>query len=231
MEKKLIIAIDGRSSCGKSSFAIEIARKLDYLYLDSGAMYRAVALFCIRKGFASGERVERESVIRSLPEIDIHFSYNHSEEHYETFLNSENVEWDIRTVEVTRAVSSVSAIPEVRDRMVELQRKIGFFKGIVIDGRDIGTVVFPDADIKIFMTATEDIRAGRRHKELMEKGIKTDIEEVKRGIRKRDKADETREASPLKMADDAILLDNSNMTIEEQMEWFMEIYRRVVSGM
>ena len=224
MEKqKLIIAVDGYSSCGKSTFARAIATKYGYIFIDSGAMYRAVTLFCIRQGLVGDGFIRKEEIVRSLSIIDISFSYNPDKGEYETFLNSENVEWDIRTVEVTGNVSEVSKISEVRMRMVELQRQIGYFRGVVMDGRDIGTVVFPDADIKIFMTASVDIRAQRRYKELADKGIEANYDEIRKAIIKRDHIDETREISPLKRADDAILLDNTNMTVSEQMEWISGI--------
>ena len=223
MKQKLIIAVDGYSSCGKSTFARAIATKYGYIFIDSGAMYRAVTLFCIRQGLVGDGFIRKEEIVRSLSIIDISFSYNPDKGEYETFLNSENVEWDIRTVEVTGNVSEVSKISEVRMRMVELQRQIGYFRGVVMDGRDIGTVVFPDADIKIFMTASVDIRAQRRYKELKDKGIEANYDEIREAIIKRDHIDETREISPLKRADDAILLDNSNMTVSEQMEWISGI--------
>ena len=223
MKQKLIIAVDGYSSCGKSTFARAIATKYGYIFIDSGAMYRAVTLFCIRQGLVGDGFIRKEEIVRSLSIIDISFSYNPDKGEYETYLNSENVEWDIRTVEVTGNVSEVSKISEVRMRMVELQRQIGYFRGVVMDGRDIGTVVFPDADIKIFMTASVDIRAQRRYKELKDKGIEANYDEIREAIIKRDHIDETREISPLKRADDAILLDNSNMTVSEQMEWISGI--------
>jgi cytidylate kinase len=223
MDKKLIIAIDGYSSCGKSTFARSIAKLLTYIYIDSGAMYRAVTLYCLRKGYITKERLDIRSIITELQEINIEFVYNPDIQEYETFLNSENVETEIRGIEVTAFVSRISQIHDVRSRMVELQRQIGVYKGIVMDGRDIGTVVFPDADIKIFMTATAEIRARRRYDEIKSKGITVDFEEIKRGIIARDIADENRDISPLKRADDAIILDNSRMTVNEQMDWIKEI--------
>ncbi|MFO7576045.1 MAG: (d)CMP kinase [Bacteroidales bacterium] len=228
-QQKLIIAVDGYSSCGKSTFARAIATKYGYLFIDSGAMYRAVTLFCIRKGLVGDGFIKREEIIRMLSMIDITFSYNPDKEEHETYLNSENVEWDIRTIEVTRHVSEVSKISEVRNRMVELQRQIGYFRGIVMDGRDIGTVVFPDADLKIFMTASVDIRAERRYRELMEKGMDADLKEIREAIVKRDHIDETREISPLRQADDAIVLDNSDMTVNEQMEWISGIIDKIIN--
>jgi cytidylate kinase len=226
MEKRLIIAIDGYSSCGKSTFAKAVAKELNYIYIDSGAMYRAVTLYCMRRGFIGENGLNSEGVLSELQNINIEFVFNDNINEYETFLNSENVEKEIRGMEVTSYVSRISQIYEVRLRMVELQREIGISKGIVMDGRDIGTVVFPDADIKIFMTATNDIRARRRYDELREKGIVTDFEEIKRNIIARDIADENRDISPLRRADDAIVLDNSRMTVSEQMVWVREIIER-----
>lgn len=226
MEKRLTIAIDGYSSCGKSTFARAIAEELDYIYIDSGAMYRAVTLYCIRKGYIEGEEVKTAYIIGDLGEIDISFVYNPGIGIHETFLNSENVEREIRSLEVSSHVSRISRIHQVRTRMVELQRQIGVNKGIVMDGRDIGTVVFPDADLKIFMTASVDIRAKRRYDELRGKNIEADLEEVRMNIISRDIADENRDISPLRRADDAIILDNSRMTVDQQMDWIMEIIRK-----
>jgi cytidylate kinase len=223
MDKKLIIAIDGYSSCGKSTFARLIAKDLNYIFIDSGAMYRAVTLFCMRNNFITQNSLNIKSIISKINEIHIDFVFNPDLNEYETFLNSENVEREIRNMEVTAYVSRISQIPEVRERMVELQRQIGVSKGIVMDGRDIGTVVFPDADIKIFMTASVDIRVKRRYNELKEKGININFEEIKRSIIARDIADENRDISPLKRADDAIVLDNSRMTVSEQMLWIKKI--------
>jgi cytidylate kinase len=223
MNKKLIIAIDGYSSCGKSTFARLIAKDLNYIFIDSGAMYRAVTLFCMRKNFISHSSLNTSAILSEIRDIHIDFVFNPDLNEYETFLNSENVEKQIRSMEVTAHVSKISQIHEVRERMVELQREIGISKGIVMDGRDIGTVVFPDADIKIFMTASVDIRAKRRFDELKNKGINIDFEEIKRSIIARDIADENRDISPLRRADDAIILDNSRMTVEEQMIWIRKI--------
>jgi cytidylate kinase len=223
MNKKLIIAIDGYSSCGKSTFARLIAKELNYIFIDSGAMYRAVTLFCMRKNYINNSTLNTAAILSEINNIHIDFVYNPDLNAYETFLNSENIEKEIRSMEVTAHVSRISQIQEVRERMVELQRKIGIGKGIVMDGRDIGTVVFPDADIKIFMTASVDIRAKRRFSELTNKGITVDFEEVKRSIIARDIADENRDISPLRRADDAIILDNSRMTVDQQMLWIKKI--------
>jgi len=223
MNKELIIAIDGYSSCGKSTFAKLIAKELNYIFIDSGAMYRAVTLYCMREKYITINSVNTQSIISELKDIHIDFVFNPDLNEYETFLNSENVEKEIRSMEVTAYVSRISQISEVRTRMVELQRQIGISRGIVMDGRDIGTVVFPHADIKIFMTASVDIRAKRRHIELKNKGINIDFEEIKRTIIARDIADENRDISPLRRADDAIILDNSRMTVDEQMSWIIKI--------
>lgn len=223
MEKRLIIAIDGYSSCGKSTFARMIAKELNYIFIDSGAMYRAVTLYCIRKNLISDRYVNTGQIIEELMNINIDFIFNADINAHQTYLNSENVEEEIRSLRVTSHVSRISQIHEVRTRMVELQRQIGAYKGIVMDGRDIGTVVFPDADIKIFMTASAEIRAKRRYDEMKAKGMDVDFEEIKRGITARDITDENRDISPLRRADDAIILDNSRMSVDAQMEWVKTI--------
>jgi cytidylate kinase len=228
MGKRLIIAIDGYSSCGKSTFARLIAKELNYIYIDSGAMYRAVTLFCMRRNYITLTVLNKTGIIDELKDIHIDFVFNPDINEYETFLNSENIENEIRNMAVTSLVSKISQIPEVRERMVELQRQIGVSKGIVMDGRDIGTVVFPDADIKIFMTASVDIRAKRRHNELKNKGVNIEFEEIKRTIIARDIADENRDISPLRRANDALILDNSRMTVEEQMLWINEILEKKI---
>ena len=229
MAKKLIIAIDGYSSCGKSTFAKAIASELSYIYIDSGAMYRAVTLYCLRKEYVGKRGLKIDGILADIKDIHICFVYNSDISEYETFLNSENVEREIRGFEVSSHVSRISQIPEVRARMVELQRQIGVFKCIVMDGRDIGTVVFPDADLKIFMTAAVDIRAKRRFDEFIQKNIEADFEEIRRNIIARDIADENRDISPLRRADDAIVLDNSRMTVASQMEWVMGIIREKIN--
>lgn len=220
MRKKIIIAIDGYSSCGKSSFAKLIASNLDYLYIDSGAMYRAVTLRFIQDNLIDPEgKVKRERLNHLLETVDVGFNYNPHSGRHETTLNGQVVEEQIRTPDVACMVSLVSAIPDVREKMVELQRKLGRDKGIVMDGRDIGTVVFPEAELKIFMTADPRIRAERRLKELIEKRITISFDEVLKNIEERDHLDQTRAVSPLRKADDALVLDNSHMTIPEQMKW------------
>lgn len=215
-----IIAVDGYSSCGKSTFARLIARELGYVYIDSGAMYRAVALFCLENNILADGNPVIEKLRESLGNITISFLLNKRTGMQETWLNGRNVEEAIRGIEVSAVVSKISQIREVRGKMVRLQRKIGKKGGVVMDGRDIGTVVFPEAQLKIFMTADADVRARRRYKELLEKGMDVKLDEIADNIRMRDHEDENRKVSPLRKADDAIVLDNSNMTIKEQMEWF-----------
>ncbi|KAB2869453.1 MAG: (d)CMP kinase [Bacteroidales bacterium] len=219
MEKKIVIAIDGFSSCGKSTFAKQIAKKLNYLFIDSGAMYRAVTLAFIQHNIIENGKVNADQYMATLSKIDIGFAFNEAKGLFEVTLDGKVVENEIRKPEVANLVSVVAAIPEVRERMVELQRKLGENKGIVMDGRDIGTVVFPNAELKIFMTADPVIRAERRLKELIEKGINITLEEVLANIKERDHLDQTRDVSPLQKAHDAIILDNSHMTVQEQMNW------------
>lgn len=225
MKHKMIIAVDGHSSSGKSTFAKAIANEMDYLYIDSGAMYRAVTLYCIRKGLVSGSHLHEDEIINRIKDINIRFSYNPDLERHETYLNGENVEEEIRRIEVSSMVSAISKIGKVRERLVQLQREIGMFKGIVMDGRDIGTVVFPDADIKIFMTAGEKVRAERRFSELKNKGLDVDYNDILANIADRDRIDSGRSISPLRKAPDAHILDNSEMTVEEQMDWFRELLK------
>jgi cytidylate kinase len=226
LDNKMIIAVDGYSSCGKSTFAKAIAKELGYIYVDSGAMYRAVALYCLRKGIIINNDFDLRQIIKALNLIDIDFRFNRQTKEYETFLNNENVEEDIRSVEVSEVVSLISKIKKVREKILKLQRKIGKTEGIVMDGRDIGTVVFPEAELKIFMTANVDIRAKRRYDELIEKGLKVSFNEIKKNIDERDHQDVNRKESPLVKANDALELDNSNMTVEEQMDWFRKIISR-----
>lgn len=228
---RLIIAIDGHSSTGKSTYARLIAKALGYIYVDSGAMYRAVTLHCIERGlFESTDAPDISLVNRELEGIHISFRLNPESGINETCLGERVVEKEIRTMEVSGHVSYISTIAEVRTKMVALQREIGTEGGVVMDGRDIGTVVYPHAQIKIFMTADAAVRAERRRKELEEKGVNEDFEKVIENIRKRDRIDSGREVSPLKQADDAVLLDNSFMTIEEQMTWFFETFRDKLHG-
>ena len=219
--KKIIIAIDGHSSCGKSTVAREVARKLDYIFIDTGAMYRAVTLFCLRNQIVVNTIVNIDLLKANLDKIRVYFKTNPDNQHNDIWLNGENVEDEIRLLEVSQSVSPVAAVAEVRKLLVSLQQEMGRSKGIVMDGRDIGTVVFPDAELKIFMTALPDVRAQRRFEELTQKGEKVSYEEILANILERDRYDETREQSPLKKADDAIVLDNSFMTREEQLEWVL----------
>jgi CMP/dCMP kinase len=221
-EKKIIIAIDGYSSCGKSTVAKEIARKLNYIFIDSGAMYRAVTLFCLRNGLVSGGTVDLKALPEKLASIHISFAWNPITAHNDIFLNGENVENEIRQLEVAQNVSLIAAIAEVRRLMVAQQQEMGRSKGIVMDGRDIGTVVFPDAELKIFMTADAKIRAQRRYDEMIAKNEPVNFEEILANITGRDRFDESREESPLRKAEDAIVLDNSYMTREEQFEWILQ---------
>lgn len=220
-----IIAVDGFSSCGKSTFARLIAKELNYVYIDSGAMYRAVALYCIENGLLADDKILTESLLLSLDNIAIRFMINEQTGRQETWLNNRNVEKEIRSLEVSSVVSKISQIKEVRAKMVKMQREIGKNGKVVMDGRDIGTVVFPDAHLKIFMTADPDVRSLRRYNELLEKGMDVSLAEVRSNIRMRDHEDENRKESPLKQAPDAIMLDNSHMTIEQQMYWFGELWK------
>lgn len=223
---KVIIAIDGFSSCGKSSFAKLIAEQLSYIYLDSGAMYRAVALYAIRNKLIQGNQVDAEGLSSSLSKIELGFSKDQSG--FYTILNGENVEKEIRGPAVSSSVSAVSKIRQVRQRLVQIQQKMGQNKGIVMDGRDIGTVVFPQAEIKIFMIADTKVRAQRRYEELISKGIDANIDEITHNIEERDFQDMHREISPLRQADDALILDNSYMTFDQQLLWFEKIIKEKV---
>ena len=224
--KKLVIAIDGHSSCGKSTFAKASAARMEYTYIDSGAMYRAVTLACMDRGLIRDGKIDDKELRELLDSIIINFHKKEGQQAAETFINGVNVEGRIRNIDVASNVSVVSKSPLVRKQMVAMQRAMGREKGIVMDGRDIGTVVFPDADIKIFLTAGADIRAERRYLELVEKGQKVSLEEIRKNIIDRDRLDETRKESPLKKADDAILLDNSHMTPAGQMIWFEELLKK-----
>jgi CMP/dCMP kinase len=217
-----IIAIDGYSSCGKSTFARLIARELNYVYIDSGAMYRSVAQYCLENDLLSGDDIDNQRLQKALSDIDIRFTVNPSTGLQETWLNGVNVEEKIRGIQVSSVVSRISQIAEVRAKMVYLQRKIAEQGCVVMDGRDIGTVVFPNARLKIFMTADPDVRAKRRYDELIHKGVQVQLAEIAENIRMRDREDENRPVSPLRRASDALILDNSKMTVAEQMDWFRE---------
>ena len=219
MTRKIIVAIDGHSSCGKSTIARALASEFGYIFIDSGAMYRTVTLFALRNELVSDGAFKKEELIRLLPEIQITSKYNSQTQKSDTFLNGENVEDEIRQLLVSQNVSLVAAIPEVRKAMVRIQQELGKNKGIVMDGRDIGTVVFPQAELKLFVTASPEIRARRRYDELIAKGEVVSFEEILNNVQERDFIDSTREASPLRKADDALILDNSYMSREEQLEW------------
>ncbi|MDR0835695.1 MAG: (d)CMP kinase [Tannerella sp.] len=223
--KKIITAIDGVSSSGKSSMAKQLAKTVGYKYIDTGAMYRAVTLYALRNRlFEHIKSLEDE-----VKKIKINFVVNSETGRSETFLNGENVENQIRGMEVSNRVSEVAALPFVRKYLVDIQRSIGKEKGIVMDGRDIGTVVFPDAELKIFVTATAAIRAERRYKELQEKGENASYEEILENVKNRDYQDTNRAVSPLRKADDAIELDNTDLTVEAQNNWMLEQFNRVVN--
>jgi cytidylate kinase len=225
-DKKICIAIDGYSSCGKSTVAKEIAKKLNYIFIDSGAMYRAVTLFFIREGVVVDGAINLPVLKQKLDSIHIKFIHNPKTSHNDIYLNEENVEEEIRQLEVAQNVSRVAAIAEVRQLLVAQQQEMGRSKGIVMDGRDIGTVVFPEAELKIFMTADTRIRAQRRFDEMRTKNEQVNFDEILANINERDRYDETRVESPLRKADDAIVLDNSHMTREEQFSWIMNEINR-----
>lgn len=228
--KKITIAIDGHSSCGKSTMAKELARKLGYIYVDTGAMYRTVTLYAMRNNlFTDDGEVMVDALRDAMPQIEVSFRFNAETGRPDTCLNGEVVEKVIRSIEVSNNVSKVAAIPFVREAMVDQQRRMGAEKGIVMDGRDIGTTVFPDAELKIFVTASSKVRAQRRYDELQEKGMPADYDEILRNVEERDYIDSHREVSPLRQADDALLLDNSEMTIPEQNEWLMNKVRSLVN--
>lgn len=227
--KKITIAIDGFSSTGKSTLAKQLAKKLEYVYVDTGAMYRAVTLYAYNKGFIDNSSFNKEALIADLDAIKIHFVFNGKKGYAEVFLNDVNVEKEIRTLEVSQLVSQVSAVSEVRVKLVQQQQEMRKDNGIVMDGRDIGTVVFPDADIKLFMTASADKRAKRRYKELLDRGEENiTYERVLKNVESRDYIDSTREDSPLVKASDAIGIDNSDMGLEEQFDRVYNLILRYV---
>lgn len=226
--RKITIAIDGYSSCGKSTMAKQLARKLGYIYVDTGAMYRSVTLYALRRGlFAEDGTVDADTLKSEMGNISITFKVNDQTGQPDTYLNDELVEGEIRTLRVSNHVSPIAALPFVREAMVVKQRQMGLEKGVVMDGRDIGTTVFPDAELKIFVTASPEVRAQRRYDELKAKGADADYDAVLRNVQERDYIDTHREVSPLCKADDAVVLDNSEMTIEEQDQWLMKEYCRV----
>ena len=229
-DKKIIIAVDGFSSCGKSTFAKAIAARLGYIFIDTGAMYRAVTLFALEQGAIRSGIVHEDEVAALLDRIAITFRFNPERGASDIYVNGDLVEGKIRTIEVSNCVSRVSAIPAVRKKLVAMQQEMGRRRGVVMDGRDIGTVVFPDAELKLFMTADPAVRARRRYDELTAKGQQVTLEEIERNVRERDKADMSRAISPLRQADDAIVLDNSRMTVDEQMEWFVRLFDETTKG-
>lgn len=227
--KKITIAIDGFSSCGKSTMAKDLAREVGYIYIDSGAMYRAVTLYSIESGIFDGDVIDTEKLKKAIKDIQISFRPNPETGRPDTYLNGVNVENKIRTMGVSSKVSPISALDFVREAMVAQQQAMGKEKGIVMDGRDIGTTVFPDAELKIFVTATPEIRAQRRFDELKAKGQEGSFEEILENVKQRDYIDQHREVSPLRKADDALLLDNSNLSIEQQKEWLSEQFGKIVN--
>lgn len=228
--KKITIAIDGHSSCGKSTMAKDLARKIGYVYVDTGAMYRAVTLYALRNNLFDTDGGIKEDELKSrMGDISISFRLNTATGRPDTYLNGENVEQEIRTMQVSNHVSPIAALPFVRQALVAQQQAMGKEKGVVMDGRDIGTVVFPDAELKVFVTASAEVRAQRRYDELKAKGMEADYNDILKNVQERDYIDSHRPTSPLRKADDAIELDNSNMTVDEQNDWLMEKYRQAAS--
>ena len=221
--KKIIIAIDGFSSTGKSTIAKQLAKELNYIYVDTGAMYRAVTLYAMQNKIIANNTFDQQNLIDALPNIQLQFKFNHELGFAEMFLNGTNVEKEIRTIEVSKLVSKVSEVSKVRKKLVQEQQAMGQEKGIVMDGRDIGTVVFPDAELKLFMTASADKRATRRYKELLDRGDNVNYEEILHNVQERDHIDSTRKDSPLLKANDAIEFDNSDMGLKEQFERIMSL--------
>lgn len=227
--KKITIAIDGYSSCGKSTLAKDLAKILNYTFIDSGAMYRGVALYCLNNNIIQNGKVDHGLLIQKLEAIHLNFKYNPTTGKSDLYLNNKNVETQIRTIEVAQIVSKVALIKEVRNQLVKLQQAFGTKGGIVMDGRDIGTVVFPNAELKLFVTASEDIRTERRFLELTAKGESVSREEIKQNLLERDLIDTTRAESPLKQAKDAITLDNSNLTKQEQLETVLAMVKNITN--
>ena len=229
--KKITIAIDGFSSCGKSTMAKDLAKKLGYVYVDTGAMYRAVTLYAMRNGlFNADGSVKTADLERQMNKINITFKLNKTAERPDTYLNNELVENDIRTLEVSNHVSQIAAVPFIREAMVAQQQRMGKDKGVVMDGRDIGTTVFPEAELKVFVTASAEVRAQRRYDELKEKGMPADFNDILKNVQERDYIDSHREVSPLRKAPDAIELDNSHMTIAEQSAWLVEQVKQKIEA-
>lgn len=231
MSKKITIAIDGFSSTGKSTIAKQLAKHLGYVYVDTGAMYRAVTYFAMQNGYITTDFFDKQSLINSLPFIKLHFEFNSELGFAEMYLNDVNIEKEIRTLEVSNFVSLVAEVSEVRVKLVEQQQEMGKGKGMVMDGRDIGTVVFPNAELKIFMTASSETRARRRFDELQSKGQEVSFEEVLKNVEQRDYIDTRRDDSPLVKADDAIEIDNSYLTREEQFDAVLEMVEDVTKSL
>ena len=227
--KKIVIAIDGFSSCGKSTFAKAIAARLGYIFIDTGAMYRAVTLYALQQGAIRSGIVDEDAVVALLGDVEITFRFNPKRGASDIYVNGDLAEDKIRSIEVSNCVSGVCSIREVREKLVAMQQQMGRDRGVVMDGRDIGTVVFPDAELKIYMTADARVRAERRYAELKAKGDDVTLDEILENVISRDNADMTRTISPLRRADDAVELDNSYMSVEEQMAWFMERYEQVIN--
>lgn len=228
--KKITIAVDGFSSCGKSTMAKDLAREVGYIYIDSGAMYRAVTLYSIENGIFNSDVIDTERLKKEIGNIHISFRLNPQTGRPDTYLNGVNVENKIRTMEVSSKVSPISTLDFVREKMVEQQQEMGQEKGIIMDGRDIGTTVFPDAELKIFVTATPEIRAQRRFDELKAKGQEAGFDEILENVKQRDYIDQNREVSPLRKAEDALMLDNSELTVEEQKKWLLDQFNKVVGN-
>ncbi|MAY22211.1 MAG: cytidylate kinase [Flavobacteriaceae bacterium] len=226
---QITIAIDGHSSTGKSTVAKQLADYLGYVYVDTGAMYRAVTLYALQKGFVSENHLDKETLIAALPDIELHFEKN-TDGKAEIFLNGTNVEKDIRTLEVSEYVSPIATVSEVRKKLVEQQQKMGDAGGVVMDGRDIGTVVFPEAELKIFMTASAEVRAQRRYEELLGRGEAVTYEEVLENVTERDEIDSNRKDSPLKIAKGAIVMDNSEMNLEDQFHTILQLAKDRIAG-
>lgn len=228
--KKITIAIDGFSSCGKSTMAKDLAREVGYIYVDTGAMYRSVTLYALRNGFfADDNSIDTEGLEKEMDNIKISFQLNPETGKPDTYLNGECVEKEIRSMEVSTRVSPIATLPFVRTALVAQQQRMGQDKGIVMDGRDIGTTVFPDAELKIYVTASAEVRAQRRYDELVAKSMPADFEDILKNVKERDYIDSHREVSPLRKADDALELDNSNMTIAEQKQWLMEQFNNAIN--
>ena len=228
--KKITIAIDGHSSCGKSTMAKDLAREVGYIYVDTGAMYRSVTLYALRHElFNADGSIKTEELEAEMPNIQISFRFNAETGRPDTYLNNERVEDAIRTLEVSNHVSPIATLPFVRTALVAQQQQMGRDKGVVMDGRDIGTVVFPDAELKIFVTASAEVRAQRRYDELQAKGMPADYADILKNVQERDYIDSHREVSPLRKADDAIELDNSHMTIPDQKQWLMEQFNKAIA--